>query len=133
MTSPRDERAPRDGGEREFVDRLAAEYAPPPMTAAERLAFDEAIRARLERPRRRPLLIPAAAAAAAAAALIWLALSDSTGPIRLPGEEESGKEFAGSWEDQLFLSSELSAWEDRLESEILPEDYLAIASLLLDG
>ena len=132
MTSPRDERPVLDGAEKEFVDRLAREYAPPPMTAAERVAFDEAVRARLERPERRPLLVPAIAAAAAAAAL-WFVLFDSTGPIRLPGEEESGAVVASSWEDEVFLSSDLSASEDRDESETLPQDYLAIAGVFLGG
>jgi len=132
MNSPRDERSPLEGAEREFVDSLAADYAPPPMSAAERVAFDEAIRSRLERPRRRPVLIPAIGAAAAAA-LIGLVLSDSTGPIRLAGEKDSGAVVASSWEDELFLSSELSASEDRDEGESLPEDYLAIASVFLDG
>ena len=132
MTSPRDERPVLDGAEKKFVDRLAREYAPPPMTAGERAAFDEAVRARLERPERRPLLVPAIGAAAAAAALCFV-LFDSTGPIRLPGEEESGAVVASSWEDELFLSSDLSASEDRDESETLPQDYLAIAGVFLGG
>jgi hypothetical protein len=132
MTTPRDERPPLDGAEEEFVDRLAEVYAPAPMTAAERAAFDAAIRARLERPERRPVLIPVIGAAAAAA-LVWFVLTQPIGPIGSPGEEESGAAVAGSWEDELFLSSDLSASEDRDESESLPEDYLAIASVFVDG
>lgn len=131
MTSPRDERPVLDGAEKEFVERLDREYAPPPMSAAERAAFDEAVRARLERPERPHLLVPAIAAAAAAAALCFVLL-DSTGPIRLQGEEENGAVVANSWEDELFLSSDLSA-EDRDESETLPQDYLAIAGVFLGG
>jgi hypothetical protein len=131
MTTPRDERPPLDGAEEEFVDRLAEVYAPAPMTAAERAAFDGAIRARLERPVRRPVLIPVLGAAAAAA-LVWFVLTQPIGPIGSPGEE-SGAAVAGSWEDELFLSSDLSASEDRDESESLPEDYLAIASAFVDG
>lgn len=135
MTHPRDERPPRGGAEEEFVDRLASVYAPAPMTAAERVAFDDAIRARIERPARRPMRIPmmGAAAAAAAAALVWLVLTQTEGPIGSPGEEESGTAVAASWEDELFLSSDLGASEDRDESEILPDDYLAIASAFVDG
>jgi len=132
MTSPRDERPVLDGAEKEFVDRLAREYAPPPMTAAERAAFDEAVRARLERPERRPLLVPAIGAVAAAAVLCFV-LFDPTGPIRLPGEEGGGAVVASSWEDEVFLSSDLSASEDRDESETLPQDYLAIAGVFLGG
>jgi hypothetical protein len=132
MTSPGDERPPRGGAEEEFVDRLAAAYAPAPMTAGERAAFDQSIRTRLERPTRRPMLVPVIGAAAAAA-LAWFVLSQATGPIRPPGEEESAALVASSWEDELFLSSDLSASEDREESETLPDDYLAIASVFLGG
>jgi hypothetical protein len=132
MTAPRDERPSLDGADKEFVERLASNYAPAPMTAARRAAFDEAIRARLERPRRRPVLIQAIGAAAAAA-LAWVVLSHSIGPMRLPGGEESGAVVASSWEDELFLSSDLSASEDRDESATLPEDYLAIAGAFLGG
>jgi len=132
MTSPGDERPPRGGSEEEFVERLAAAYAPAPMTAGERAAFDTSIRARLERRTRRPMLVPAIGAAAAAG-LVWLVLSLTTGPISLPGEEGSTAMVASSWEDELFLSNDLSASEDREESEALPDDYLAIASVFLGG
>jgi hypothetical protein len=135
MTDPRDERPQQGGAEEELVERLASVYAPAPMTAAERVAFDEAIRARIERPERRPMRIPiiGAAAATAAAALVWFVLTESGGPIGSPGGEESGVAVAVSWEDELFLSSDLGASEDRDESEILPDDYLAIASVFVDG
>lgn len=132
MSADRDERPPLEGAEKEFVERLDAVYAPAPMTAAERVGFDEGVRARLERRWRRPLLIPALGAATAAA-LVWLVFSQATGPISPPGEEASGASLAGAWEDELFLSSDLSASEDREESESLPDDYLAIASVFLDG
>jgi hypothetical protein len=132
MTSPRDERPLLDDAEKEFVDRLAGDYAPPPMTAAQRAAFDEAVRTRLERPRRRPFLVPAIATAASAA-LLWFVVFDSSGPVRLAGEDERGAVVASSWEDELFLSSDLGASEDRDESKTLPEDYLAIAGVFLGG
>jgi hypothetical protein len=132
MTSPGDERVRLDGAEGDFVERLAAAYAPPPMTAGERAAFDEGVRSRLERPRLRRPLIPAIAAAAAAT-LLWFAISDSIGPRGVPGEEEVEAVVASSWEDELFLSSDLDASEDRDESEALPGDYLAIAGAFLDG
>ncbi len=132
MTSPGDERAPLEGAAEEFVDRLAEAYAPEQMSTAERAAFDAGLRSRLGRRRRGPVLIPALAAAAAAL-LLWFMVSDSTGPVRLPGEAEPGAMVAGTWEDELFLSSDLSVSEDRDESEALPDDYLAIASAFLDG
>jgi hypothetical protein len=132
MTSTRDGRPRLEHPEEEFVERLAAEFAPPPMSAEQRIAFDEALRERLERPRRRRLLAPAFAAAATAAALIWLAIAGPTAPLRIPGDGEPEQRFASAWEDELFLSSEVSTSEDRVESGTLPEDYLAIAALLVD-
>jgi hypothetical protein len=132
MTAVRDERAPLEGAEREFLDRLAEAYTPEPMSAAEGAAFDAAVRARLERPRHRPLLVPAIGAAAAAG-LLWFVVSQSTGPTPLPAEEEFAAVASGSWEDELFLSSDLGTSEGRDENESLPEEYLAIASAFLDG
>jgi hypothetical protein len=132
MTSNGDARPPRSGSEEEFVDRLAAAYAPAPMTAGERAAFDASIRARLERPTRWPMLVPALGAAAAAA-LVWFVFSETSGQISPPVREESTAMVASSWEDELFLSNDLSASEDREASEALPDDYLAIASVFLGG
>ena len=132
MTDPRDEGLPLHEADGEFVERLASEYAPPPMTASGRAAFDRGVRARLARPRRRAVLIPALGVAAAFA-LAWVVLFYSTGPTGLPVGESSGAVVASSWEDELFLSSDLSASESRDESETLPEDYLAIAGVFLDG
>ena len=119
-------------GRRVIAVDVPMAYAPEPMTAAERAAFDEGLRARVGRRRRVPLLIPAIATAAAAV-LLWFAVFDSPGPIRLPGEEKPRPMVAGTWEDELFLSSDLSVSADRDESEALPEEYLAIASVFLDG
>ena len=62
-----DERPRIDQEDRGFADRLAAHYAPPPWTSAERVGFDESLRARVERPQRRGLAVPALAAVAVAA------------------------------------------------------------------
>jgi hypothetical protein len=123
----RDEgRSQLNPNERAFVDELAAHYAPPPWNSAQRARFDEALQARFDRPRRLGFLIPALAGAAAAA-LVWFSFS--------PGLEvdPSRPVVAGAWENELFLSSDVSPLDDRVESEALPEDYLAIASLFLDG
>ena len=142
MTSSRDERTSLEGADKEFLDRLAEAYTPEPMTAGRRAAFDEAIRTRLARPRRRALLIPAIGAAAAAG-LLWLVLSPSIGPTPQLAEEigptpqlaeeESAAVAVSSWEDQIFLSSDLGASEDRAEIGALPDDYLAIAGVFLGG
>ena len=120
------ERPLLDPEDKDFVDRLAAHYAPPPLSSAKRVAFDEALRARTERPQRRGLLVPALATAAVAA-LVWVSFS-----LRLGGDE-SHLVVASVWEDELFLSSDVSPLDDRDDSEVLPDDYLAIASLFLGG
>jgi len=120
-----DERAPLDRNERDFVERLADHYQPPPWTPAERAEFDAALRARIEGPRRRwPLPALATLAAAGLAWIGFAALRDGKGP------EPAA---ASVWESELFLSSDVSPRGDLDESEGLPEDYVAIASLFMDG
>ena len=120
------ERAQLNPEERAFVDGLATHYAPPPWSSAQRARFDEALQARLERPRRRGVLLPALAGAAVAA-LIWIHFSSG------PEVDPARPLVASAWESELFLSSDLSPLDDRDEGEALPDDYLAIASLFLDG
>lgn len=125
------ERPLLDQDDKGFVDRLAAHYAPPSSTPAKRVAFDEALRARIERPQRCRLLVPALATAAVAT-LVWVTFPPSVGPLR-QGGDESNPVVASVWEDELFLSSDVSPLDDRDDSEVLPDDYLAIASLFLGG
>lgn len=91
MTHPRDpfdrgrapaDRTPEDESpsreDARFVERLAAHYAPPPLTGARRTAFDARLRERLEaeharRAGWRP--VAALAAVAAAGALAWLVVA----------------------------------------------------------
>jgi len=122
----RDERPQTDPEAQDFADRLAAHYAPPPWTSAERASFDAALRARIEPPQRRGLLVPVLATAAAVA-LVWAGFS-----LR-PARDESNPVVASAWESELFLSSDVSPLDDRDDSEALPDDYLAIASLFMDG
>ena len=121
-----DERPRIDQDDKGFADRLAAHYTPLPWTSAKRVGFDEALRARIERPQRRGILAPALAIAAAAA-LVWVSFS-----LR-PAGDESNPVATSVWENELFLSSDVSPLDDRDDSEALPDDYLAIASLFLDG
>jgi hypothetical protein len=128
--SHRDQERPvLDREEQAFVERLAASWAPPSTTPAQRAAFDEGLRARLER-RRRPWLVVPALATAAAAALIWFAVTPSVGPTAPRGDESV---VAGAWDYELFFSSDVSPSDDRDDSEGLPDDYEAIASLILGG
>jgi hypothetical protein len=121
-----DERPRVDPQEKGFADQLAAHYTPPAWTSAKRVRFDEALRARIERPQRRGHWIPALAAVAVAA-LVWIQIR----PV--PAGDGSAPVVASAWESELFLSSDVSPLDDRDESEELPDDYLAIASLFLDG
>jgi hypothetical protein len=125
MTNP-EEQALLDARETDVVDRLATQYTPPPLTPAERVRFDASLHTRLERHERFGLMRPLFAATAAAA-LAWVVFS------LLPSESEIPLTRHGDWESDLFLSSDISPLEDREESEALPDDYLAIASLFLDG
>jgi hypothetical protein len=128
--SRRDEERPvLDREEQAFVERLAASWAPPPTTPARRAAFDEGLRARLER-RWRPWLVIPALATAAAAAVIGFTVTPSIGPTAPPGDESV---VAGAWETELFFSSDVSPSDDRDANEGLPDDYEAIASLILGG
>ena len=121
-----DERPRIDTEDKAFADRLAAHYAPPPWTSARRVGFEEALRARVERPQLREFAVPALATVAVAV-LVWASFS-----LR-PAGDESNPVATSAWESELFLSSDVSPLEDRDDSEGLPEDYLAIASLFLDG
>jgi hypothetical protein len=130
MNSPPDERPLLDPTESEFVERVAEHFTPGPMNAAQRVAFDEALSARLQRSPRRWLLVPALGVAAA---LAWFVMTLPFGPDRLEGEEGPGAALARSWETELFLSSDLSASEDLDDGDALPSEYQAIASAFFDG
>jgi hypothetical protein len=121
-----DERPRIDQDDKAFADRLADHYAPPPWTSAKRVGFDEALRARIERPQRRGFAVPALATVAVAA-LVWVSFS------HWPAGDEPNPAAASVWESELFLSSDVSPLDDRDDNEALPDDYLAIASLFLDG
>lgn len=130
MSPARDERPLLDLTEREFVERVAEHFTPGPMDAAQRIAFDEALRARLQRSPSRWLLVPAMAVAAA---LAWFAWMPPFGAGLLQNEEDPGGALNRSWESELFLSSDLSASEDLDDSDALPSEYQAIASAFFDG
>ncbi len=121
-----DDRVRIERDEAEFAKRLAAHYRPQPWTPAERAQFDAELRARIERPPRRGFPLPALAALAVAL-LAWIGFG------LLPDRNGSSPDVASVWESELFLSSDVSPLDDRDEGEGLPEDYLAIASLFMDG
>lgn len=120
------ERSQLNPEERAFVDGLAAHYAPPPWNPAQRAEFDAALQARFERPQRPGWLVPALAGAAVAA-LIWFSFSPG------PPVDPSRPVVASAWESELFLSSDLTPLDEGDEGEALPDDYVAIANLFMDG
>jgi hypothetical protein len=122
----RDERPNIDRQDEAFAERLADHYAPPPWTSAERAGFDEALQARVERPQRREFALPAVVTVTIAA-LVWASFS-----LR-PVGDVSNSAVPSVWDNELFLSSDVSPLDDRDDREALPDDYLAIASLFLDG
>ena len=145
----RDDERPNSGhDDRDFADRLADHYAPPPWTSARRTDFDEGLRARIERPERRGFAVPVLATAVAAG-LVWVGVSLlPAGDEPEPGAASAGSEshpviasaagetdpaVSSVWESELFLSSDVSPLDDRDDREGLPDDYLAIASLFMDG
>ena len=68
MSSTKEDRTDLSREDAEFVERLAANFAPAPMSPSRRVAFDEALWARLGRRDRRTILIPAFTTVAVAAA-----------------------------------------------------------------
>jgi hypothetical protein len=113
----------------EFGKRLARGFAPEPLTPSQRVAFDEALRARLEKKRRPRILVPALAAAALVALLIY-ARGFETAPTN--GGTQTAAASA-EWEYELLYPSELTGDTESDDSELLPDDYLAIASVFLSG
>ena len=135
MSLPSDERPKLAREDEGFVKRVAASYAPPPMAAAERAAFDEALLGRIRRgqPARRWLMAAWLPAAAAALAAVWLfSLSPGTDGL-VPSEKIVPALSARVWEEELFLDGGSFEAEQPDESELLPEEYIAIASIFLDG
>lgn len=126
-----DDTPPLTPEERDFVERLAGHFSPPPMTTAERVAFDESLQSRLVR-RRPGALKPLAVAATVAALGAWFVLRYGSGPDRTG---QALREIAGQRETVgdalLVLALDESISLDR--DEELPEEYVAISALLNDG
>ena len=136
MSSASDERPKLEREDEEFVKRVAASYAPPRMSAARRAAFDEALSRRMRRgqPARRWLAAASLPAAAAATlAVVWLFSGWPGTDGLVPTEEAVSVLSSRAWEEELFLDGGFSEAEQTDESELLPEEYIAIASAFLDG
>ena len=122
--------------ERDFVEQLAKHYSPPPMIAAERVAFDEALEARVSRRGiRARILTPVAATAAVAIFGVWFAIHNAIAPdfrgqgTAPPVLTETGNQQEEVGDVLLALAFDESNGLDT--DEWLPEDYVTI-SILLD-
>ena len=130
----------RDRDER-MRKRMLELYRPEPMSLSQRVAFDAALRARLESPwtraRRLRVIAPTVAGLVAGLAL-WLVMS-------LPGTTPTGGfEVAHgtpsptaeplipqAWDYAVLIPSELEEWNgDNEQADELPEEYLALASAI---
>ena len=135
MTQSRDERPQLDGAEEQFVRLLAAHYAPQPLTPARRVAWDEALWARLRRQPRRMRLAPTLATAAMALLITYISWSGLFTPLAHNGGAGVNVPVAsnaGPWEYELFYARELTGTTEREDGAILPDDYLVIARMFLD-
>jgi hypothetical protein len=126
--------------ERELVERVAESYAPRAWTPAERSAFDARLESRLEGRARIRLLWPAlgAATVAVAAAALWLARPAELEPAGSGSPVVAQRletDTPGSL-DELLLTYESFYGDEEagaLDTRALPEDYVAIAALLLEN
>jgi len=158
MSSDPKDRSTLSAEERRFVQKLAATYAPTPMSASRRAAFDAALEARLESRQRPWIWIPSLAMATAAATLAWWILplasqspsdrsdapmvastevgSKSTEP-RSDAPQSAEPEAQPLWEEALFYADvdpTLTLTNDAAEGEAraLPPEYLAIDGIFFE-
>ena len=135
MTQPRDEWPQLDHAEEQFVRRLAAHYAPKPLTPTRRVALDEALWARLQRQPRLLRLTPALASVAVAMLITCLSWSGLfTPPAHDGGPSVSIVALSSPepWEYELLYARELTGTAEHDDGAILPDDYLSIAQVFLD-
>lgn len=122
--------------DRRFIQRLAAHYAPPPLSVARRVRFDRALEERLAGTSRRFLWLPAGALASAAL-ILWLVFPPLFAPRPTIPENLDGRSSdAGSRTLQAASPSTLLALAyDQLEAERetnagLPDEYIVLAEAL---
>lgn len=142
MTPPA-EHPPRDRADTAFVERLAAYYAPPPLTPSRRAAFDAALQARLEKRQRVWSRLTPTLAAGMAAAVLALSLSGRFGlDSRTPASHTQAglavvtqPAHRDTWEDTGLALNAVSDEEEGAEDDntLFPDDYLAIESAFLKG
>ena len=135
MTQPRDAWSQLDHAEEQFVRRLAAHYAPEPLTPARRVALDTALWARLQRQPQQTWLTPAVAVVAVAmllTCLSWSSLFMPPAPHDGPHGNMATMSSSGPWEYELLYARELTGTAERDDGAILPDDYLVISRVFLE-
>lgn len=125
-----DEREELGAEDARFVERLRALYAPEPLDAARRAAFDARLRERIERSRWRGALLPALSAAALGALLLWSAAPPA--PQREAIPVATARSAGAAWEQVLFYG-DLTRVQAGDESDELPPEYAAIEGVFFDG
>ncbi len=135
MNSPDDDRPVLAREDAELVKRVAEIYAPPSLTASERRDFQGRVLARAGATPARPglrLLVPIATIAAAAAmAMLWMGRPHPNDSAPISETESTQVSRIAIWEYELINPPELDDTRPQEEVEMLPDEYVAIASLLL--
>ena len=104
--------------DRALIEHFQHNYAPPPRTAAQRLAMHDALHARLQR-RWLPSWPLAATACAAAALALWLVLPQR--PAGPPAMASGAGEVLVAYALDVDATGELD--------EMLPQDYAAVEDI----
>ena len=133
MERSRDDGTTQNRDEERLVERIRAEWAPPPMTAFERTRFDAKLQERLDSAQRRVGRWPALGAGLAAAVVAALLIVRvGVGPAPPPPIVlAAGNVVPAGWAaDVLYATpAEEAAIDDDGE---LPAEYAAIAGVFLD-
>lgn len=118
--------------DRRFIQRVAKDYTPQPLSAAQRATFDRRLEERLADSSRLPFLRPASLLAATCAALLlWFAL---------PSQQASGPNFGDSTlpsaptplaQDTTSHSTLLAYayYQSESQDDFLPAEYIALADV----
>jgi hypothetical protein len=136
--SARDDEIGLAADEEAFVRRVADAFAPPPRTAAQRVAFQARLEERLEvegRPRRWVWGLAALAAAALAAVVLPMVFGRE---VEAPVVQTTIASGSGPAATGAEAAQEDAILAIVVDSEVasdatLPEDYQAIASVFLGG
>lgn len=133
MDRSRDEGTTLDRDDERLVERIRAEWAPPPMAAFERTRFDANLQERLETAQRRVGRWPALGAGLAAAAVAALLIVRvGVGPAPpTPGPQAAGSAAPAGWAAEVLYAAPADEISPEPNRE-LPAEYAAIAGVFLD-